>query len=78
MKLTGINPLSGAKVNVLDPGTYGQGIVGVGYLLLIVAGGLYLYKRVASAVSGTPLGPMTVLPSRAGGNPGKLRIVQGL
>lgn len=79
MKLTGINPLSGQKVDVLNPSSYAEGAIGVAWLTLIVAGGLYAFKRLQRATAGTPVGPMTALPWGGGSAiPAKVRIVQGL
>lgn len=78
MKLQGTEPLSGRSVNVLDPAQWAKSVVGMGYTVLVVAAGYYLYRRVNALTAGTALGPMTTLPQRHSGVPAKLRIVHGL
>jgi len=67
-------PLSGQKVNLLDPKDYLEGIGGIAFLLLIAGGGYYAYRKFQGATSGTMIGNVTALPSR-GGVPVKFRQV---
>lgn len=72
------NPVSGDRVNALSPTAWVEGIGGFAWLLLLMAGGYYGYRKVASLTSGTPLGPMTTLPQRSSGVPVKMRVIHGL